>query len=137
MSFASPSRNDVLKRHIVDNGFDLEEVADAGLIKHIELNFADAVGGGGHDFLFDGGGVVGKHDFAVGGGGGFTHFFLGVLEVADADAVFDVHEFDLVLRLGGESEDFAEAVIEALGEATSEFEMLELVFADGDINGVV
>ncbi len=137
MSFASPGRNDVLKRHIVDNGFDLEEVADAGLIKHIKLNLADTVGGSRHDFLFDGGGVVGKHDFAVGGGGGFAHFLLGVLEVTDADAVFDVHEFDLILRFGGESEDFAEAVIEALSETTSEFEMLELIFADGDVNGVV
>ncbi len=137
MSFAGPSRDDVLKREAGDDGFDLEEVADARLIKHIELDFADAVGRRGHDFFLDGGRVVGKHDFAVLGGSGFAHFLLWILKVADADAFGEVHEFDLVFRFGGEGEDFAEAIVEALGEAAGEFEVLELVFADRDVDGVV
>lgn len=137
MGLAGPGRNDVLEREAGDDGFDLEEVADAGLVEHVELDFADAVGGGGHDFLLDSGRVIGKHDFAILGGGGFAHFFLGILEIADADAFGNVHELDLVFRLGGESEDFAEAVIKALGEAAGELEMLELVFTDWDVDGVV
>lgn len=137
MGFAGPGRDDILEREAGDDGLDLEEVADAGLVEHVELDFADAVSGGGHDFLFDGGRIVGKHDFAIFGGGGFTHFLLGVLEVADADAFGDVHELDLVFRLGGEGENFAEAVVEALGETASELEMLELVFADRNVDGVV
>lgn len=137
MSFAGPSRDDVLKREAGDDGFDLEEVADARLVEHIKLDFADAVGRRRHDFFLDSGRVVGKHDFAVLGGSGFTHFFLWVLEVADADAFGEVHEFDLVFRLGGEGEDFAEAVVEALGETAGELEMLELVLADRDVDGVV
>ena len=137
VGFAGPSRDDVLEREAGDNGFDLEKVTDARLVEHVELDFADTISGGGHDFLFDGGRVVGKHDFTILGGGGLTHFFLGVLEIADADAVFEVHEFDLIFRLGREDEDFAEAVVEALGETASEFEMLELILADGDVDGVV
>lgn len=137
MSFAGPSRDDVLKREAGDDGFDLEEIADARLVEHIKLDFSDAVGRRGHDFFLDGGRVVGKHDFAIFSGSGFTHFFLWVLEVADADAFGEVHELDLVFRLGRESEDFTEAVVETLGEAAGEFEMLELVFADRDVDGVV
>ena len=37
----------------------------------------------------------------------------------------------------GDGESVAEAAIEALGEVAGEFEVLELVFADGDEGGVV
>ncbi len=137
MSFAGPSRDDVLEWEASDDGFDLEEIADARLVEHIKLDFADAVGRRGHDFFLDGGRVVGKHDFAVLGGSGFAHFLFGILEVADADAFGEVHELDLVFRLGREGEDFAEVVVETLGEAAGEFEMLELVFADRDVDGVI
>lgn len=137
MSFAGPSRDDVLKREAGDDGFDLEEIADARLVKHVELDFADRIGRRGHDLFLDGGRVVGKHDFAVLGSSRFAHFLLWILEVADANALGEVHELDLVFRLGREGEDFAEAVVETLGEAAGELKMLELVFADRDVDGVV
>lgn len=46
MSFAGPGRDDVLEREAGDDGFDLKEVANAGLVEHVELDFADAVSGG-------------------------------------------------------------------------------------------
>ncbi len=78
----------------------MEEVADSGLIKHVEADFADGVGSGGHDFLFGLFGSVGKHDFTVCGLGRFAHFLFGVLEIADADCFADLHEGDLLFWFG-------------------------------------
>jgi len=137
VSFAGPSGDNVLKREVVSQGFDLKEIADAGLIKHVVLDLADGIGGGGHDLLFDGLRVVGEHDLAVVRGGGFTHFFLGVLEVADTDAVFGVHELGLFLRCSRKRENFGVLFVEFLGKTASELDVLELVFAYGNIDSII
>ena len=48
-----------------------------------------------------------------------------------------VHKLGLVFGLGGQGEEVAETMVEALGEAASQLKVLELVFADGDELGVV
>lgn len=137
MSLARPGRNNVLQRNVVDEGVNLEEVANTGLIKHIVLNLADAVGSSGHDFLLDLVRGVGEHDFTILRSGGFAHFLLGILEIADTETVVELHELNLGFRLDRESEDVAEFLIKLLGDTASELDMLELVFADGDVFGVV
>ena len=47
------------------------------------------------------------------------------------------HEFGLVGSLDGKRESLAKFAIEALSDVAGEFEVLKLVFANGDVNGIV
>ena len=118
----------------------MEKITNSGLVKHVEADFAERIGGGGHDFFGGSRWFVVEHDFAVWGGVRFAHFSLGILEVADANAVMVAtagHEGDLFFWRGGQGESFSEFAIETFGEATGALEMLELVFADRDIFRIV
>ncbi len=65
MAFSAPGRDYILQWNIINERFDLQEIADAWLIKHVVLDFRERVSGGGHNFLGGHLGAVKKHDFAA------------------------------------------------------------------------
>ena len=137
VGLAGPFGDDIGERTVGKRRFDDEKVGNARLVREVEGNLAERIGRGGHDFLRGASGVVVEHDFGILTRGGFGHFFLGVRQIANAKRGIELHELHLVESFGWNGESLAETMIEALGEIAGELDVLELVFAEGDIGGVV